>query len=289
MSIADSLNDASVVRGVVVTTACSWEFYVVWATGELCSLLILSRSRREVSSRVFASSGRVNQSPPSQEAKEFTFLSHMVLLVQLDENPPETQALNVLPKSMAVSSSNQTYLVDVGFGGTGIVRPMLLEVGHITHGSAPPEEHRLVREMHPNSSLNDIESSRVWVLQYRCGSHQPNWTTLYIFGETETYTSDWIAYSQWLCAHPVDLFLHNVIAVRHFNVEGQPVQDNGNEVPLGRLVMIGTRVQRRIGTQSQTIREFYTEFDRVRILKDYFGISVDENEVGNIKSPAALQ
>lgn len=211
----------------------------------------------------------------------------MVLLVQLDEDTSEAHTVDALPNMMNVSSKQRTYMVDVGFGGNGIVRPMLLEVGHVVSGAAPPEEHRLVREMHPDSSLEETESSREWVLQYRCGSYQPTWTTLFIFGETETYINDWIAYSQWLCAHPVDIF-QNVIAVRYFIVEGQLVPGGGNEVPLGRLVMTGRRVQRRIGTHSRTIREFSTEYDRVRILKDDFGISVDESEVRNIKSPAAL-
>ncbi|KAF8531733.1 hypothetical protein JB92DRAFT_3138701 [Gautieria morchelliformis] len=233
--------------------------------------------------RVFASSGRVNQSPRSEEARDFTFLSHMVLLVQLEEDHSEPNARNVATDT---SSRQQTYLVDVGFGGTGIVRPMLLEAGTIISGSAPPEEHRLIRGMHPDSSFGETEPSREWVVQYRCGLHQPAWTTLYMFGETETYTSDWIAYSQWLCAHPVALFEHNVFAVRHFIVED--ISATQGEMPLGRLVMTGRSVRRTIGAESQKIREFATESDRVRILREDFGITVDAGEVRNIKDAAAL-
>ncbi|KAF8531726.1 hypothetical protein JB92DRAFT_3104665 [Gautieria morchelliformis] len=192
----------------------------------------------------------------------------MVLLVQLEEDHSEPNARNVGEDS----SSKQTCLVDVGFGGTVIVRPMLLEAGTIISGSAPPEEHRLIRGMHPDSSFGETETSP--------------WTTLYMFGETETYTSDWIVYSQWLCAHPVALFEHNVFAVRHFIVEG--ISATQGEMPLGRLVMTGRSVRRTIGAQLQTIREFGTESDRVRILREDFGITLDESEVRNIKDPAAL-
>lgn len=238
--------------------------------------------------RGFASSGRVNQSPPSEKPTAFTTLTHLVLLIQLGEDPSEVNARGAMPNSMATPSRQQTYLVDVGYGGVGIVRPMLLEAGHIVSGSSVPEEHRLVRAMHPDSSLHDTESSRDWVLQYRCGSRQPDWTTLYMFSETETFSCDWIAYSQWLCTHPVKLFRENVIAILHFVIQDEAGRDDPLGAPLGRLVMTGKRVQKRIGTQSETIKEFHTERDRVRILKEDFGIIVDECEVRNIKHPAAL-
>ncbi|KAF8590406.1 cysteine proteinase [Ramaria rubella] len=230
--------------------------------------------------RAYAVSGRVNLSPPSEEARSFTFLSHMALIVQLDE---ETAMADITRHETPQTPESKTYLVDVGFGGTGIVRPMLLETGRIVPGPAPPEEHRLIRGTHPESSLCEDESSRLWVLQYRCGSHQP-WSHLYIFDERETYPSDWVAYSQWLCAHPVALFKQNVLCVRHFI----DTHDNdGLGVRLGRLVLIGTRVQRRVGEETHTVREISTEIERLQILKEDFGITIEHDDIQNITGTSA--
>jgi len=68
----------------------------------------------------------------------FTALSHMVIFVQPFE------------------SSNQTYVVDIGFGSTGLARPILLfdVEDNIVMGMNPTEKHRLTRGPHPLSSTS---------------------------------------------------------------------------------------------------------------------------------------
>lgn len=65
----------------------------------------------------------------------YTSLVHMVIFVQPLEN------------------SNITYLVDVGCGGSGPTRPILLSdvVDNIVMGTSPTERHRLTRGAHPDS------------------------------------------------------------------------------------------------------------------------------------------
>jgi N-acetyltransferase len=66
-----------------------------------------------------------------------TALTHMMIFVQ----PHGT--------------SNQTYLVDVGFGPSGPARPILLSDAddNVVQGANPTEMHRLTRKPHPLSSL----------------------------------------------------------------------------------------------------------------------------------------
>lgn len=54
-----------------------------------------------------------------------------------------------------IPDSNETYVVDVGFGGSNLARPILLsdENEWGIPGAAPPERHRLIRGAHPSSSL----------------------------------------------------------------------------------------------------------------------------------------
>ena len=207
-----------------------------------------------------------------------------MLIVQVDSHPPESGCQGNLTSQNSGNSEAATYLVDVGFGGTGLARPILLRTGQTVPGCAPPEEHRLVRGMHPESSLEVDESSQDWLLQYRCGSHQPDWTVMYLFKESESFPDDWVAYSQWLSAHPPEIFQNNVVCIRYFAIDHDTKVEEAKRpgISLGRLVMMGRRVQKRIGDQSQTVREFSTERERVHVLKEDFGIMVDDDEVQNI-------
>ena len=80
----------------------------------------------------------MNTTPDDLTNPVFASLSHMVIFVQPSEG------------------SNQTYLVDVGFGSTGLVRPILLsDAGNNTvMGIDPTEMHRLTRGAHPLSSTS---------------------------------------------------------------------------------------------------------------------------------------
>jgi len=60
-----------------------------------------------------------------------------------------------------IIDSNETYLVDVGFGGLNLAQPILLSNAetNVVLGSAPPAGHRLTRGSHPSSSLGKAPCS----------------------------------------------------------------------------------------------------------------------------------
>ncbi|KIJ53380.1 hypothetical protein M422DRAFT_242525 [Sphaerobolus stellatus SS14] len=82
---------------------------------------------------------------------------------------------------------------------------------------------------------------------------------------------DWVAYAQWLSVHPPPICGEKVLYA-----------------PIGRVTMVGNRTHRRVGDMSVPQKEFNTEEERVRILKEDFGIHVGEEEIGNIQAPVAL-
>src|ERR1700733_1394822 len=90
--------------------------------------------------RAYSGSGRVNKSPPNSDIVNYTAIVHMVILVQ------------------PVADSNETYLVDVGFGGTSLSQPILLSNAetNVVRGAVPPDRHRLTRGAHPLSCLGKI-------------------------------------------------------------------------------------------------------------------------------------
>lgn len=124
--------------------------------------------------RAFAGPARVlvgARNPKTEGEREYTSMSHLVLFVQPHPAPYD----------------RITYLVDVGFGGTGPLRPILLADGAENNaqrtgqdgifsggwewGSYPPEKHRLVPGSYMNSSLGEHSvlalSSRLQRSHYR--------------------------------------------------------------------------------------------------------------------------
>ena len=88
--------------------------------------------------RAYSGAARVNTTPDDSTNPVFASISHMVIFVQ------------------PFVGRNQTYLVDVGFGSTGLVRPILLSDAEDNNimGINPAEMHRLTRSPHPHSSIS---------------------------------------------------------------------------------------------------------------------------------------
>ncbi|TFY82414.1 hypothetical protein EWM64_g1604 [Hericium alpestre] len=172
--------------------------------------------------RVYPVAGRVIEGPK----QEYTAQLHLVLLVQPHRIPHELI----------------TYAVDVGFGGTGPVRPILLADGgteecqHLAAGasdewrggwvwgSSPPERHRIVRGSYPASSLETSSSDhtaprRDWHMQFAHTplGKQPEWRTLYTFSEAEFFQQDIDAGSHVVSTCP-GLFLDKLVNMRRFKV-----------------------------------------------------------------------
>ena len=218
----------------------------------------------------------------------------MVLLVQSD-----------LFATTDDQTSPLTYVVDVGFGGYVPVRPVPLLPNAIVPGSAPPEEFRLVRGYHPNSSLEfdhsksdtntNMESSPTllhhpdWILQVRNGSDIADWRDAYHFSIVETFPEDHEAWNYTL--HRANdgpggaPFWNTVIVVKHFVVDGEDETDE--RVRLGKVYAVGGQVLRRVGDRRERVAVLKDELDRVRALKKYVGIEIPEEDVVHIQGRAS--
>lgn len=181
---------------------------------------------------------------------------------------------------LQLGASSETYLVDVGFGGLSLVRPIPLIEGAEVQGAAPPEVHRLVRGKHPKSSLDAEEPisdpTAEWRLEvnYKPVSQPADWMVLYQFSLTECFEEDReqqnFAVSQRNI--PGIPFYSNVLCVKHFEVPGS------TEI-LGRRVMMGNCVHERIGSSNRTVVTLHTEAERIDALKQYFGVIIQKENV----------
>ncbi|KAG9011252.1 N-terminal acetyltransferase [Tulasnella sp. JGI-2019a] len=218
---------------------------------------------RAMGFRVYATAGRVNQ---NQSITELNFVepTHMVLFVQIPPKDPPSIPL-------------ETYVVDVGFG-IGPARPILLKEYEIVQGAAPPEKHRLIKAPIPNSSLDedDDESKQIaenWRVQVNLDEQgkplpEGTWRSIYAFGMKEFFLRDFEALAFLVAHRPGGLFWEGVNVTRW--------EAFGNEGALARVVMSKKGKVMWYGDEKRTLMEFRSEADRMRALRENFGIHVDE-------------
>lgn len=216
-----------------------------------------------------------------------TSLLHMVLFV------------SIVPSD--ISSDPQLFLVDVGFGGSfggsGLVRAMPFFDGSIVDGSAWPEKHRLIRTSHPKATVTFTDAigenaGGDWAIEM-CNDddgtvENPRWLRLYHFWTNEFFEEDHELASFALCCKPgLNPFAERVVCIKCFEVDG----NNGprKERALGRYVLSGTKVEKRIGRNHETVATFDTEATRIEALKKYCSASINVEAERAIKGwPSSL-
>jgi len=163
--------------------------------------------------------------------------------------------------------------VDVGFGGDGPTKPLLLESGR-TARNIGTQQMQLSYE---NIDSNADSAQRLWVYKLRNSPHE-TWKDCYCFPETEFLTQDYEIMSFWVNFSPQSWFTHMVAAVRHMLEDGEVV---------GKIQLAGGEVKINTGSRNQLLRVCKTEDERVEVLKSQFGISLDRKEKEGIRGMAA--
>ncbi|EPQ25625.1 uncharacterized protein PFL1_06805 [Pseudozyma flocculosa PF-1] len=190
---------------------------------------------RALGYRAYSVSGRVCEPPSDPHSPPaWTGNSHMVLLVLVD--------CHLAPPSKAASQA--LYVVDVGFGAKGLMRPLLLRHGHQERGRANIT-HRLVRQAMPSSSfdlpasatyaadtqlehrhrnLDDddddaarrdaFQSQLVWRFQAQEGP-QGEWTDNYSFTTLESFAPDYRTSNWFTSTSPDSIFTRTLMVVQN--------------------------------------------------------------------------
>ncbi|KAG8900673.1 N-terminal acetyltransferase [Tulasnella sp. 417] len=216
--------------------------------------------------RAYGCTGRVNMAPEATDV-QFETRSHLVLLVQIPT-----------PHLTPAETGSETYIVDVGFG-LGIVRPMLLSHNEEMPGLFPPERHRLVKEYHPESSLDTTDPStepfaeewRLEINTLRTGQELPQgvWRALYQFSLHQYYLEDFEWLSLMVQSSPKSFFWNSLAVVIYTPVKGDSVEVGEK---LGVKVMMGPKITYREEGKYEVWKEMKNEADRISALKEYFNI-----------------
>ncbi|KAG2004911.1 hypothetical protein CC2G_003418 [Coprinopsis cinerea AmutBmut pab1-1] len=228
--------------------------------------------------RAYSGAARVNVNHQTPE-KEPTYasLTHAVIFVQ--------------PKP----DSNETFVVDVGFGTLNLARPIPLsdDPGAVVKGAFEGQLYRLTRAQMGNSSVEvppDVTDAthRRWNLEETRsvdGTPQP-WKRLYTFTEEEFSLNDYLDGSFVVSQQPgAGVFWNNLLCVRCF-VDEEDIDLDISQANWYRLVLVGSEVKRHDKNGTRVVKTITSEKERLEILGEMFGVDIPSEAVAYIKGRA---
>ena len=202
---------------------------------------------RSLGFNVMSTGGRVNTAvSPSGDIgslEKYTGWSHMINIITIQ---------------------GKRYMVDVGFGTGQSTHPLPLEDRVPTMNVKPTQQVRLRWDA---ISENENKDSKLWILERQDKSDGP-WIPTYCFPDNvEFLPSDYLVASYFTSTHRMSFFTYKLIVAKFV------LNEAGDEI-IGTLVMFGNKAHKRVGAQKEELGTFEKEEDRVRALKEHFGIDL---------------
>lgn len=171
-------------------------------------------------------------------------------------------------------------MVDVAFGGDGATKPLPLISGHSQHNLGT-QEIRLVFETIPQQ----IDQEKpLWIYQYRNGADK-EWNSFYAFNEHEFLHEDFEIMNYYVSTNMSDrnFQTRNVLVVAFVKGEGE----EGEEKIVGKRMLVNGAVKENMGGKTKLVKICESESERVEILKEFFGITLTNEEIGGVKGQIA--
>ncbi|KAI3396636.1 hypothetical protein diail_11891 [Diaporthe ilicicola] len=202
-----------------------------------------------------------------------------------------------------VEFGSERWVTDVGFGGDGMTAPLPLlhSAGegreYPTHKNLGSQEVRITRGPYPGAVSNG-EGNAVWFYEYRNRS-EDEWNRYYAFGDREASSWDLECANYWVASHPESFQRKQILVVKFLRdscedtwkkglIEAADRHESGHivvpEVETGGKIMLadGT-VKRNLGGKTEVVKICRTEEERVQALREYFGITLGEDEKQGIR------
>ncbi len=168
-----------------------------------------------------------------------------------------------------VTINGAKYLVDVGYGADCPTQPIRLKDGECSTGPGT-QSLRLRWTTIPETT---DPSQQLWVLEGRRKEDQP-WTPYYCFAEIEFLPADFASMNYATSTRRTSLFTWMVMCTRTI-VEGDEV--------VGVRTLANGEIKERRNGEVKTIMTCETEAQRVEALKEWFGITLTEEEQRGIE------
>lgn len=189
------------------------------------------------------------------QGPKFDGWNHMLVLVDIAND---------------TASALDRYLVDVGFGSAGSTRPIPL-----TQGIELPNVGRQTMRLIKSSVAQNTGDTQLWQYEHR-NSDTEAWIPTYCFTETEFWREDYEMMSYFVSTHRCSWFTWYVVCVKML------LSETGDEV-VGDVTMFEREMKRRVKGETEVLAVLRTEDDRVRVLKEVFGIELDDGQMMGIR------
>ena len=205
---------------------------------------------RSLGYEVISVGARVHDSINENGRDSYMGFSHMVNLIKL---------------------GGMTFMVDVGFGGDGPVRPLSLEEEQECCVQGIGEQQ--MRVFRNNIPDNIDLGQRLWIYQTRYAKEHA-WSPVYCFTELEFLPQDYKILNYYTSTSRNSWFTQAVVVVKMIRGEKEIV---------GNLNMKDGMVKRRIKGESEIIVDCKSEVERIEALDRHFGIKLEADEVEGIQ------
>lgn len=187
--------------------------------------------------------------------------------------------------------NNSRYALDVCYGGDGPTAPLLLDSGKVVKNLGA-QEVRLVNR-HLDEHVEPAGQLKSWVYEYRNGVER-EWEALYSFGEYEFFVEDFGAINFGVSRDAESFQTFTVIAVMFLGKEKERstgVEKGGDEdgygekemVVVGKVMLKGAVLKRNMGGKTEVVKVCETEEERLKVIREVFGIEFTEDEKEGIK------
>ncbi|ROT38382.1 acetyltransferase-like protein [Sodiomyces alkalinus F11] len=184
----------------------------------------------------------------------WTGMSHMVNIVTVD---------------------NQRYLVDVGYGRGGPMRPVPLVSGSEFDQIAPARGRLLYTSLPEHSD----PSQRVWLYSTAEPGAGGEFKPQYCFVDVELFPADYEVMNFSTMTARTSLFVQYVLAVRAV------LDEEKNEV-IGLVTLFGDSLKKRVRDKVELEEKLGSEAQRIEALEKWFGLVLSEKEKSAIKGTA---
>lgn len=171
--------------------------------------------------------------------------------------------------NIVLAADGNKYMVDVGFGSGGPIRPLPLEANKVSPGITPHQ----VRLAHENIEENTDPNQRLWIFQFRKDS-EDTWKSNYCFTELEFLPQDYEVMSFWTSQSRKVWFTYKIVVV---------LMILEHEEIVGIIVLDGGEVKRRYKGDVVVLKTCSTEEERVNALREYFSIDLSEDDRRGIR------
>jgi len=161
------------------------------------------------------------------------------------------------------------YMVDVGFGGDGAIKPILMVSGTIVQNIGSQQ----IRIIYDTISQLTDQSQKLWIYQYRNGLDKP-WNSFYCFPEIEFLQTDFEVANYFVSKSPESFQTYQMLVVKFLR---------RNDEVYGKRMLVDGIVKENLGGKTVVLKTCITEPERIDALKQYFGIGLTKEERDGIQ------